>query len=139
MIYCCIIQSNINYSILACGFDCTRLVKLQKKIIRIISSSSYNAHTEPLFKKMKLLKLNELMKLNTLKFFYKLKNHKVPVFFEDYQVLSQGDILGRDTRYNTLISSNVTRTYTQQKCLRNYLPKILNITYPAILEKNYHL
>ena len=72
-IYCSIIQSNLNYSILNWGFDCNRLVTLQKKIIRIICSSKYNAHTEPLFKKMGLLNIKDMMKHNTLKFYYKLK------------------------------------------------------------------
>ena len=134
-IYCSIIQSNLNYSLLAWGFDCNRLIKLQKKILRIISSSNYNAHTEPLFKNLKLLKLTDLMKINTLKFYYKLKNQKIPVYFKNYQVLSQEEIHGRDTRFNNLIPRNVTRTVIQQNCLRQYLPVILNSTNPNILSK----
>ena len=50
MIYCSIILSNISYSILAWGYDCGRLVKLQKKVLRIMTCSQYSSHTEPLFK-----------------------------------------------------------------------------------------
>ena len=135
MIYCSIIQSNLNYSLLAWGFDCDRLIKLQKKIIRIICSSKYNAHTEPLFKTLKLLKLTDMMKLNTLKFYYKLKDGKVPAYFESYKVLSQVDIHNRNTRFNNVINRNITRTVLQQKCLRNSLPVVLSSTPTNILDK----
>ena len=128
-------QSNLNFSLLAWGFDCKRLVKLQKKIIRIICSSGYNAHTEPLFKTLKLLKLTDMMKLKTLKFYYKVKKNKAPVYFESYKILSQEDIHDRDTRFNHLININVTRIPLQQKCLRNYLPSALKSTPPNILDK----
>ena len=35
---------------LAWGFSTTRLFKLQKRAIRLISLSKFNSHTEPLFK-----------------------------------------------------------------------------------------
>ena len=97
MIYCSIIQSNLNNSLLTWGYDCNRLIKLQKKIIRIICSSKYNAHTEPLFKKLELLKLRDMMQHNSLKFYYKLKKNEFPVYFENYHILSQEAIHGRDT------------------------------------------
>ena len=135
-IYCSIIQSNLNYALLAWGFDCNRLIKLQKKIIRIISSSKkYNAHTEPLFKKLGLLKIEDMMKHNILKFYYKLKKNKVPAYFENYQVSNLEDIHELDTRFNQLFPANATRTHIQDKCLRNYLPEILNDTPIIILEK----
>ncbi len=53
-------------------------MKLQKKIVRITSLSKYNAHTEPIFKSLKLLKLTDILKLQELKFYYKYKNNKLP-------------------------------------------------------------
>ena len=134
-IYCSIIQSNLNYSLLAWGFDCNRVIKLQKKIIRIICASKYNAHTEPLFKQLGLLNIIDMMKHNVLKFYYKLKKNQVPAYFETYEIHTQEDIHGRATRYNQLIPRNVTRTVTQQKCLRNFLPVILNATSVDITQK----
>ena len=84
IIYCSIIQSNISYSLLAWGYDCGRLVKLQKKILRIMTCSPYNSHTEPLFKTLGLLKIEDMLKLNTLNFIYKLNNNKLPVYFDTY-------------------------------------------------------
>ena len=117
------------------GFDCNRLTVLQKRIVRIITASKYNAHTEPLFKKLGLLKLEDMMKHNTLKFYYKFKKNKIPSYFKNYQDLTQRQIHGRNTRLNQLIPTNITRTAIQQKCLRNYLAEVLNSTSISILDK----
>lgn len=142
IIYCSLVQSNLNYSLLAWGYDYNRVVKLQKKIIRIICCSTYNAHTEPLFKGMRLLKVEDIFKINVLKFYYKLQHGKLPNYFKSYQPRSQVDIHGRDTRYGFLFPTNVTRMHLSQKCLRNTIPNVLNSTPPFVLEKihthSYH-
>ena len=51
------------------------LFKLQKKVVRIISNNKYNAYTDPIFKYLNILKLNDIYKLQLAKFFYKyIKN-----------------------------------------------------------------
>ena len=54
--YNTMILPHINYGILSRGFRENRLATLQKRAMRIITSSKYNAHTEPLFKQFKMLK-----------------------------------------------------------------------------------
>ena len=66
ILYCSIVQSHLSYAILTWGFDRGRLEKLQKKIIRIIACSRYNAHTEPIFKMLKRLKLRDMFNINLL-------------------------------------------------------------------------
>ena len=134
-IYCSIIQSNLSYSILAWGYDCGRLVKLQKKAIRIITCSRYNSHTEPLFKSLKLLKLDHMLKQSTLNFCFKLNNSKLPIYFRSYNYRNQYERHGRDTRYNYLIPTNLTVTSRGQKCLRNNIPWVINSTPSLILDK----
>ena len=56
--------------------------KLQKKVIRIITLSKYNSHSEPHFKSLKLLKIKDILKLQQLKFIYKLLNKSIPKYFE---------------------------------------------------------
>ncbi len=46
------------------------LVKLQNCVVRIISTVKYNANTEPIFKKLKLLKVKDIIKLQEPKFYY---------------------------------------------------------------------
>ena len=60
MLYNSLILPHLQYAILCWGFKNSRLFKLQKRAIRIITCSKYNAHTDPLFKKMNLLKISDL-------------------------------------------------------------------------------
>ena len=78
MLYNSLILPHLQYAILCWGFKNSRLFKLQKRAIRIITCSKYNAHTDPLFKKMNLLKISDLYNISLLKFFHKLRNNKLP-------------------------------------------------------------
>ncbi len=49
----------------------TKLLNYPKKWLEFFSK--YNAHTDPIFKKEKLLKLRDIIKLQELKFYYKYK------------------------------------------------------------------
>ena len=66
IIYNTLILPHLNYCILCWGFKSNRVFALQKKAVRIITCSKYNAHTEPLFKTVKLLKF---AKITRTKFF----------------------------------------------------------------------
>ena len=46
---------------------------MQKRAVCIISLSKYNSHTNPLFKKLNLLKLKDIFELNVLKLYSKYK------------------------------------------------------------------
>ena len=55
------------------GYTCKSSFKItEKKPVRIMSNSEYFAHSEPLFKTLKLLKIEDLYKLKLLKFYYNL-------------------------------------------------------------------
>ena len=136
-LYCSMVQSNLNFSLLAWGFDVSKLEKLQKKIIRTILCSRYNAHTEPLFKTHCLLKIEDLFKLNVLKFYYKFVHGKVPDYFGAFSIISLVEIHGRHTRFNHLVPRNVTRLQTTQKCLRHYLPYVKVTTHSYQGFSNY--
>ena len=79
-LYNSLIASHLNYGILAWGIVATRLEKLQKKAIRLITNSKYIAHTNPLFKRLQLLKFVDIFKLRDLKFYYNLYNGLLPVY-----------------------------------------------------------
>ena len=53
-IYCCIVWASTHLSKL------TSLVYLQKRLVRILTNSSYREHTQPLFYDLGLLKLNDV-------------------------------------------------------------------------------
>ncbi len=83
LLYNSMIVSHINYCILVWGgYEYLRIFKLQKKDIRIISISKYNAHSGPLFKHLNLLQIEDIWRLNELKFYYKYENRLLPDYFK---------------------------------------------------------
>ena len=48
-----------------------------------LSASKYNAHTEPLFKNLKLLKIEHILKLHELKLYYKFIHIRLPVYLQN--------------------------------------------------------
>ena len=58
----------IQFSILTWGFKIGRIEKLRKRAIRTIANNKYNAHTDPLFRRLNLLKVQDILMLNILKF-----------------------------------------------------------------------
>jgi hypothetical protein len=58
------------------------LVKLQKSAVRIIASAAYNAHTEPLFKKLRILPFFDLVSYFKIQFMQQFKQGFLPKAFE---------------------------------------------------------
>ena len=83
IIYNSLIHSYLNGGILLWGFEPGRLVVLQKKAIRAISFSKYNAHTTNLFRELKILKVVDIFNFRALKFYHNLMHNKVPEYFKD--------------------------------------------------------
>ena len=87
-IYNSLILPHLQYAVLTWGFKMGRVELLQKRAVRVISSSKYNAHTEPLVKQLNLLKVKDIFELSALKLFYKLKKNYLPVYitgmFQDF-------------------------------------------------------
>ena len=83
-IYNSLILSRIYYCILLWGFDSRRLEKLQKKAIRVICNSKYNAHTSPLFQDLRLLKIKNIFEIQCAKFFYKFEHNTLPGYFDSF-------------------------------------------------------
>ena len=135
MIYNSIVQSNLNYCILAWGYNCGRLKILQRKAIRIITNSKYNAHTSPLFKKLSLLKLEDMFKMNMLKWYHKYVNNKLPHYFKGYRIQTQEEIHNHDTRNKSDVTRPLSRIQAARKCLRNHISVIIRATTPNILDK----
>ena len=77
-----LILPHLNYCVTAWGYQCNRIIKLQKKAIRTVMISSYNAHTESFFKNLKLLKIQDILTLQTLKIYHKFRNNKLPYIYK---------------------------------------------------------
>ena len=62
---------------------------LQKKALRLLTFSDYQAHASPLFKKLKLLKLDDIIRINDMIFVHNAINGNVPSHFKDYFSITQ--------------------------------------------------
>ena len=71
-IYCSLILSRLHYGNILWGRAPGNLIQLQKKALRAIVGASYNSHTQPILKKLKLLSLNDLHNTKMLCYY---KNH----------------------------------------------------------------
>ena len=83
LLYNALILPHLIYGILLWGFNFERVLKIQKKIIRIISNSSFIAHCDPLFKELSILKVDDLLKQKTLVFLHNVFNNKCPDVFNN--------------------------------------------------------
>ena len=79
-IYNAFILLQINYCLLAWGSASAikTIFMLQKRAIRAISYTGYNAHTEPLFKFYNVLKVEDIYNYRLLVLYYNLKHKNVP-------------------------------------------------------------
>ena len=97
-IYNTLILPHLIYGILAWGRQTNAVHKIQKRAIRIIAASKNNAHTEPLFKQLNLLKACDICKLQELKFYHKLINRQLPKYFECFVYQTNLDLHNYNTR-----------------------------------------
>ena len=81
LIYNALVLSHMNYGLMLWGSKHGKLFKLQKKAIRILNNSAYNAHTSPLFKIDNILKLPDLYAAQESAFCYRLLNGLLPQYF----------------------------------------------------------
>ena len=134
-IYNALILSHINLGILSWGYQCERVTKLQKKAVRIIYLSKYNAHTEPIFKELKLLKVGDILKLQELKFYYKYRHNLLPGYLLELPFQLNTSTHSYATRQQLNIHQPLVKHEYAKKSLRFDLPRIVNSTPDLILDK----
>jgi len=66
--------SHLNYCILNWRSACKTALIL-KQAVRLITNSDYHAHAKPLFKKLDMLTVHDIHKLEVAKFMHKVSNH----------------------------------------------------------------
>lgn len=132
ILYNSLINSYLNYGALCWGFKSDHLIKLQKKATRIITNSKYNAHTDPLFKKLRILKMNDIITRKLYKFYYRYKKDNLPYYFT-YNFLKRNEHL-YGTRNESFITPRTHHKFTEN-CVRYQLPYLLNQHENAILNK----
>ncbi len=130
-----LVVSYLNFGLLIWGFKCEKITKLQKKVVRISSLSKYNAHTEPLFKQVKLLKIIDIFKLQELKFYYTYKNNKLPHYLQSLPFHPNTETHNHATHIQHNIHEAKTNHTFAKNCVCFDIPKIVNVTPNSILDK----
>ncbi len=138
-LYNSLILSHINYGILTWGLASDRILKLQKKAVRIISLSKYNAHTYPLFKELKLLKVMDIYKLNEFKFYHKYINNKLPHYFQQLPFTPNHTIHNHITCHKQNIHIARANQKFVQLCIKHNIPHLINNAHPLIKSKFPHI
>ena len=105
------------------NLDC--LIKLQKKIIRVISNSGFKDHTEPLFRELHIMKFEFLNHFLTGLFMFKVMNNLLPPICQDLFIVNQS-IHHYDTRQKHNIHIFHYRVNTSLFSIRINGPRIWN-------------
>ena len=96
------------------------LITLQKSLIRIVSRSSFDAHANPIFASLRILKFEDIGKV-----MYLYKNGLLPDSFNDMFLLNC-DIHSYNSRSKNSFRLPYCRTNVRKFSLRFQGPKIFN-------------
>ena len=124
LMYDSLILSHLQFGITNWGFEWEHISKLQKRALHIMINSRYNAHTEPHFKKLTLLKVNDLFDVQCLKFWYKFLNNKLPNYFRDMFKFNH-ELHDIETRNHHCLHLYPTCTSGARNVLRHHIPELL--------------
>ena len=131
-IYKSLILPHIDYSIVVWELNLAEFINFRKGFY--VWCSKYNTHTEPLFKSLNLLK--DIFKSKALKLYYKHSQKTLPLYFNK-MFTKTSDRHNHGTRQQSvqIIYKYPTRTDIESKCIRHWLPEIVNKTQSCITEK----
>ena len=137
-LYSTLILPHLNYGIIAwgscAGNQLNRILLLQKKALRVICLSDFRAHTDALFLRHKILKINDLYSLNLGIFMYNLNSNELPDVF--YSMFTKNySIHHYPTRSAGLFHFPKTRTMISNKTFLFTGPKLWNSLSETIRNK----
>ena len=135
-IYNALILSHLNYGTTLWGGQSNKLIKMQKKCIRIITNSKFNAHTTLLFKKLNLLRLEDICALHDYKLCYKIMNNLTPEYFK-FILSSNNTSHGYNTRHTDDLRLPAVRHEFARNAIKYKLRKIYNNMPDNFREKIY--
>ena len=139
-LYNSLILPHLSYCNIVWGNTCSsRLYSLhilQKKAIRNISLAKYRAHTKPLFKKHKLLTLNDINTFQTSLFMYKYTTNALPPVFNDYFALNSSFHSHNTRQANNFHLPTDHTTLLARRSIRYFGPSTWNAIPSAIRKSN---
>ena len=91
----------------------TPIINLQKKALRIMTFANFDSHSSPLFKKLNILKLTDLIFIKTASFMFDFKRNNLPYMFSNFFTS-----VSKIHSYNTRLASSLS--YSLSKIRTNY-------------------
>ena len=98
------------------------------------STEIYNAHTEPLFKQLNIMKLEDSFSLKCLKFYHKFNTNSLPKYFANI-FTRNSEIHSYGTRSRDQLHYFPFEKTGASKCLRHSVPNLLTEIAPNVLSK----
>ena len=128
-LYNSFILSHMSYCNIVWGFSnktkITEILNLQIKALRICSHSHYLAHTDPIFHKLKTLKIFDINTFQTAIFMYKFSTNALPLSFTNIFTYN-GSIHTYPTRQSSDLHLTNPKTILALKSIRHHGPDIWN-------------
>ena len=116
-LYCSLVYTFLQYCITVWGStyltNLNRIILLQKRIIRIIDKKAFDAHTNPIFKELKILKFESIYLFHLGKFMYAYKTNLLPRSFDNF-LLRTYQVHTNETRSLSLFYVPFCRTNIRQ-------------------------
>ena len=113
------------------------LLLLQKRALRVITHSKYLDHTDPLFRRLKTLKVHDIHTLQTSIFMYRLTQKKLPTLFYNTFKLNS-NIHSYPTRRSNDYHLENPKIILAQKSIRHHGPDIWN-SLPSEIKRSSSL
>ena len=122
-LYNALILPHISYCVHIWGTTASihlqRLYVLQKKIVRIICGVHPRTHTEPLYKALHVLNVEQIRDYSIALFMYKLTNCMLPSMFEN-MFISTSDVHDYYTRQANLLYVQYASTKRSQRTIKHF-------------------
>ena len=118
-LYYSMFDSHLNFGNLLWGCanktQLNKLENLQKRCIRNVGLKNFKAHSEPIFKKLQILKLSDKFAYCRSLFMHQYKNNKLPVSFSDkfIDITSTDDLQTRHNDYN-FVNKPACKSYLEK-------------------------
>ena len=121
--YCLIVWGGASNSIL------NSVTILQKKALRLITKSTYNAHTDPLFFNLQKLKLADLFKMQIATFVFNSHTHNFPPKLDHFYNYFQFKSIFKPYHIRNIagaVDCEPFRTEVRKRCIRCLGPSVFN-------------
>ena len=134
-IYNSLMACHICYGILVWGKHAGRILKTQKRAVRIICDVNFNAHTDRLFKTLRILKVDHIRNLHELKFYFRFLDGSLPFYFKNDFINSNNVHHSYSTRHRDALMTPRFRHEFFRDTLRYCIVETINNCPNMIFDK----